>query len=223
MYVFCHLLAGLLLGLAWYAWKRDRLLVAASVAGAVLPDLIDKPLGILITGTVGYGRIYAHTLLFAALFLLAGALAWRRNRKVAFLILALGCGVLSHQVLDAMWFEPSAWFWPVFGPFPPPDLDIPVLSYFLADLFQPAEWLFAASSLFMIALFLGKRGRWQRTGPALSLLMAVFSMWVFLSAAAGSPSVITGWDDSGDNVIVAVMLLAGAAGVDRAAGGMQER
>lgn len=216
VYVFCHILAGLLLGLAWYAWKRDRLLVAACVAGAVLPDLIDKPLGILLTGTVGFGRIYAHTLLVAALFLIAGAFAWRGNRRWGFLILALGSGGLSHQILDAMWLEPSAWFWPVFGPFPPPDLDIPFLSYFLADLLQPAEWLFAASSLYMIALFMGKRGRWQRIGPALSLLMAVFSMWVFLSAATGSPSVITGWDDSGDNMIVALMLLAGAVGVDRA-------
>lgn len=216
VYIFCHILAGLLLGLAWYAWKRDRLLVAACVAGAILPDLIDKPLGILLTGTVGFGRIYAHTLLFASLFFIAGAFAWRRNRRWGVLILALGCGVLSHQILDAMWLEPSAWFWPVFGPFPPPDLDIPFLSYFLADLLQPAEWLFAASSLFMIARFLGKRGRWQMISPALSLLMAVFSMWVFLSAATGYPSAITGWDDRGENVIVAVMLLAGAAGVDRA-------
>jgi len=222
VYVFCHILAGLLLGLAWYAWKRDRLLVAACVAGAVLPDLIDKPLGILLTGTVGFGRIYAHTLLFAALFLIAGAFAWRGNRRWGFLILALGSGVISHQILDAMWFEPAAWFWPLFGPFPPPDLDIPFLSYFLADLLQPAEWLFAAASFFIVAIFLGIRGRWMKIAPALSLLMAVFSIWVFLSVVTGYPSVITGWNDHWDNMIVAIMLLLSAAGVDRVPGGMWE-
>lgn len=222
VYVFCHIASGLLLGLLFYAWKRDRLLVTACVAGALLPDLIDKPLGILLTGTVGYGRIYAHTLLFAAFVTIAGVAAWRWNRKEGLLVLALGCGVFSHQILDAMWFEPAAWFWPVLGPFPPPDLDIPILSYFLADLLQPAEWLFAAASLFIAAIFLGIHGRWMRIAPALSLLLAIFSIWVFLSAVTGSPSVITGGDNSSDNAIVALVLLLSAAGVDRVIGGMWE-
>jgi len=116
VYVFCHITTGLLLGLLFYACKRDRLLVAACVTGA-------------------------------ALLLIAGVAALRWNRKSRLLVLALGCGVLSHQTLDAMWFEPAAWFWPVPGPFPPPDQDIPILSYFLANLLQPAEWLFAAAFL----------------------------------------------------------------------------
>ena len=222
VYVFCHIATGLLLGLLFYAWKRDRLLIAACVAGAVLPDLIDKPLGILLTETVGYGRIYAHTLLFASFILVAGVAAWRWNRKGGLLVLALGCGVLSHQILDAMWFEPAAWFWPALGPFPPPDLDTPILSYFLADLLQPAEWLFAGASFFIAAIFLGMRGRWMKIAPALSLLMAVFSIWVFLSAVTGYPSVITGWDDPWDNMIVALVLLLSAAGVDRVLGGVWE-
>lgn len=220
MYIFCHLLAGLLLGLAFYSWKKDRLLVAACVAGALLPDLIDKPLGILLTGTVGFGRIYAHTLLFAALFLIAGLAAWRWNQKEWLLIPALGCGVLSHQLLDAMWLEPAAWCWPLLGPFPPPDLDIPLLPYILGDLLQPAEWLFAVASVFLALGLAGASGSWQRFSPALSLIMAFFAMWVFVCALTGSACAITGWDDRGDNAIVAVMLLAGAAGVDRAGGVM---
>jgi len=144
VYVFCHITTGLLLGLLFYACKRDRLLVAACVTGA-------------------------------ALLLIAGVAALRWNRKSRLLVLALGCGVLSHQTLDAMWFEPAAWFWPVPGPFPPPDQDIPILSYFLANLLQPAEWLFAAAFLLHRCDLPGDTGRWIRIAPALPLLMAVFS------------------------------------------------
>ena len=47
--------------------------------GAVLPDLIDKPIGsILFTDYYGTGRIYAHTLLFAAAVLF-GVMALTRR------------------------------------------------------------------------------------------------------------------------------------------------
>jgi len=42
--------------------------------------------------------------------------------------------------------------------------------------------------------------------------MAVFSIWVFLSAVTGYPSVITGWDDPWENMIVALVLLLSARG-----------
>jgi membrane-bound metal-dependent hydrolase YbcI (DUF457 family) len=216
VYVFCHLLVGLLLGLAFSTWKRDRLLVAACVLGAILPDLVDKPLGLLISGTVAYGRIYAHTLLFALILLMAGAVLWRwSSRRTGILVIAVALGVLSHQVLDAMWLEPAAWCWPLLGPFPPPKMDIPILPYLLGDLLQPAEWLFAAASLFLAASLAGMRGSRARLAPALSLVMAFFAMWVFFCAVTGSPCAITGWEDRGDNAIVALVLLAGAVGVDR--------
>jgi len=216
MYVFCHLVAGLLLGLALYAWKGDRLLVPACVLGALLPDLVDKPLGLILTGTVGYGRIYFHTLFFTFVLLAAGAVMWRwSSRRDGFLVIAAALGVLSHQALDAMWLEPTNWLWPFLGPFPPPVMDIPLLSYILRDLLQPAEWLFAGASLFLAASLAGMRGSWQRLAPVISLILAFFAMWVFLCALTGSGCAITGYDDGWDNAIVAVILLAGAAGVDR--------
>lgn len=221
VYFFCHLLGGLLIGLVLYALKRDRLLVAAAVIGSVLPDLIDKPLGFLITGTVGYGRIYAHTLLFFLVLLLAGIIVWRMcSPRACHLVGATAAGVLSHQLLDAMWLEPSTWYWPLLGPFPPPETDIPLLSYLLGNILQPAEWLFAAACFFLAAGLAGLHGRWQRIAPALSLVLAFFAMWVFLCALTGSWCPVTGWDDRWDNAIVASMLLLGAAGVDRAGGGM---
>ncbi len=221
VYVFCHLLAGLLLGIVFYAWKRDGLVIVGAALGSLLPDLIDKPLGFLISGTVGFGRIYAHTLLFLGVLLLAGAALWRgSSRRAGLLVITVAAGVLSHQLLDAMWFEPAAWYWPLFGPFLPAKIDIPLLFYILGDLLQPAEWLFAAACLFLAVGITGLRMRYQSLAPALSLILAFFAMWVFFCALTGSWCPITGWDDRMDNAMVAVMLLAGAAGVDRAGSGL---
>ena len=50
----------------------DYRLVAA---GAILPDLIDKPLGIyLLRRQLGSGRIYGHTLLFGLVLVAGGSL-----------------------------------------------------------------------------------------------------------------------------------------------------
>lgn len=83
--------------------------------GALLPDLIDKPLGhILLPGN--NGRIIAHTLLFSALLLLIG-LAWKSA-------LPLSLGVSMHQLLDSMYLSPESSLWPVLGPFPSTDFHI---------------------------------------------------------------------------------------------------
>jgi len=219
VYVFCHLLAGLLRGIVFYAWKRDGLVIVGAALGSLLPDLIDKPLGFLISGTVGFGRIYAHTLFFLGVLLLAGAALWRgSSRRAGLLVITVAAGVLSHQLLDAMWFEPAAWYWPLFGPFLPAEIDIPLLFYILGDFLQPAEWLFAAACLFLAPSLAGMRGSRARLAPALSLVLAFFAMWVFFCAVTGSPCAITGWEDRGDNAIVTLVLLAGAVGVDRVGG-----
>ena len=83
--------------------------------GALLPDLIDKPLGhILLPGN--NGRIIAHTLLFSALLLLIG-LAWKSA-------LPLSLGVSMHQLLDSMYLSPESSLWPILGPFPSTDFHI---------------------------------------------------------------------------------------------------
>ncbi|MCK5772700.1 MAG: metal-dependent hydrolase [Thermoplasmata archaeon] len=83
--------------------------------GAVLPDLIDKPLGhILLPGN--NGRIIAHTLLFSVLLLLIG-LAWKSA-------LPLSLGVSMHQLLDSIYLSPESSLWPILGPFPSTDFHI---------------------------------------------------------------------------------------------------
>jgi membrane-bound metal-dependent hydrolase YbcI (DUF457 family) len=116
MYFFFHLFTGIVLGFVIGDLVRDRRWVIPCAFGAVLPDLIDKPVGqIIFAYSIGYGRIYAHTLLFFLLVLVAGLVVWNRWRNPA--VCGIAVGILSHQVLDSMWLEQANWFYPLLGPF----------------------------------------------------------------------------------------------------------
>jgi len=83
------------------------------ILGSMLPDVIDKPLGIYILGGgLSNGRIFAHTLLFVGLLLLPSLLA-RASFRPALALTALGAGV--HLLLDRMWEEPHTLLWPLLG------------------------------------------------------------------------------------------------------------
>ncbi len=82
--------------------------------GAMLPDIIDKPLGILVLhGEYGGGRSFFHTLLFALLLILAGLIWYRRKRGILLLTLALAN--IMHLALDGMWNCKETLLWPVLG------------------------------------------------------------------------------------------------------------
>jgi len=117
MLLFAHL--GLtLIAARFLRWIDPRFLAV----GALLPDIIDKPLGLLIYGSMGHGRIFAHTLLFLSI-LTATSLALRDQRAAS-----LSIGVLSHLLLDTIWLSPAILLWPLLGPFPPAD-SLDTLSY----------------------------------------------------------------------------------------------
>ncbi|NLZ29458.1 MAG: metal-dependent hydrolase [Methanomicrobiales archaeon] len=142
MYLLAHAMAGILIGLVLVPLTGDRRVVALAALGAVLPDLIDKPLGhIILAGTVNYGRLYFHGLTVLSLFVIAGILLYRYRHRVGLLVVA--AGMASHQVLDGMWHNPVAWFWPFLGPIPgrnyPDDYFWDVL---LRQISQPSEWIF---------------------------------------------------------------------------------
>jgi len=79
------------------------------ILGSMLPDLVDKPL-ILFTGN---GRMFAHTLLFAALLLAAGLYAAISRNKMG--LLAVSLGAFLHLILDSMWQTPETLLWPLLG------------------------------------------------------------------------------------------------------------
>jgi membrane-bound metal-dependent hydrolase YbcI (DUF457 family) len=86
------------------------------LAGAVLPDIIDKAVGqVLFKPYFESGRIFTHTFILATLLLVAGVYEWKRHDNNRILLLAFG--VASHLVLDRIWTEPATAYWPALGPF----------------------------------------------------------------------------------------------------------
>ncbi|MFC2014423.1 metal-dependent hydrolase [Chloroflexota bacterium] len=81
--------------------------------GSLLPDIIDKPIFLLVGGISLSGRDYAHTLLFS-LVLLVVALVLIGFKKPRLLIVSLS--VLLHLVFDQIWNNPVTLFWPLLGP-----------------------------------------------------------------------------------------------------------
>jgi membrane-bound metal-dependent hydrolase YbcI (DUF457 family) len=106
-----------------------RIDLAYLALGSILPDIIDKPLGLIVFGTPAMGRIFAHTLLFL-LALTALAIALRDVR-----IASISGGVLAHLVLDSMWKSPVTLLWPFLGNFPM-TVELSTFSYIQQLLFE---------------------------------------------------------------------------------------
>lgn len=146
MFIACHLFLGLVLGLAIARHLDDRRLIGFCALGAVLPDLLDKPVGhVLLGGSLNSGRIFGHGLLFLTLLLMAGIVLERRRQSFA--LLAVAGGVLSHQVLDAMWAMPVTWYFPLLGPYEPYEFNDYFGNAILAEVFSLSEWMFLAASV----------------------------------------------------------------------------
>src|SRR2546430_10000027 len=106
MFLLGHL--GIGLGLAWLlSWKSPaRIDYRLVLFGAILPDLIDKPLA-YVTGLDS--RIWAHTFLFLfAILALCFVPVFRALRHVGF-------GLASHMLLDMIWIQPSVVCIPTYG------------------------------------------------------------------------------------------------------------
>ncbi len=132
------------------ALASARLLTRANLAfiamGSMLPDIIDKPLGIIIFGSPAMGRTIAHTLLFLAI--LAALSFYLRDMRIA----SLTWGVFIHFFLDSLWASPHTLFWPLLGPFPAAEL-IDTLGYIemlLSGLANPGILLPELFGLFYI-------------------------------------------------------------------------
>ena len=86
------------------------------LAGAVLPDVIDKAVGeVLFKSYFENGRIFAHTFVISLLLLVAGTYTCKRRGDNRILLLALG--VAGHLVLDRIWIEAATAYWPAMGSF----------------------------------------------------------------------------------------------------------
>ncbi len=143
----------------------NRLDLRLLFVGSLLPDIIDKPLGlILLSREIGYGRIYAHTLIFLLIISTIGIMVYRRRGREWILTLALG--VLSHLILDEMWAYPRTLFWPVYGLSFPRENVSDYLSILLHELTtEPKVYIPEALGLIVFIFFVGwlikKRVFWR--------------------------------------------------------------
>ncbi|HII93550.1 MAG TPA: metal-dependent hydrolase [Methanosarcina sp.] len=82
--------------------------------GALLPDLIDKPLGrVIFASTFENGRIIGHTLLSSFVLFLIGLYLYNKKRDIK--VLSLASGSFFHLMEDQMWAKPATLFWPFLG------------------------------------------------------------------------------------------------------------
>lgn len=186
MYLFAHIMVGILIGLVLAVLVGDRRIVALTALGAVLPDLIDKPLGhIVLAGTLNYGRIYFHGLTVLFLVTLAGLLLYLYRRRIG--LLAVAVGMASHQILDGMWHNPVVWFWPFLGPIPGHDYpDTYFRDAILRELSQPSEWIFffLIVGLFVVLYRRELKSFIDRSGGS-SVLLAVVAVFILAVVCAG--------------------------------------
>ncbi len=83
------------------------------IFGSLLPDLLDKPLGVfLLRERLSNGRTIAHSLLFGLLVTLA---ARTRRGKVSRSLFSAALGTAAHLVPDQMWTQTHTLFWPLKG------------------------------------------------------------------------------------------------------------
>lgn len=140
MFIFAHIFAGALLGLGLRHLTNDRRAIPVCIAGAALPDLIDKPLGLLLPGVLGSGRTIFHSLGSIGIILLLIFIFIQPGSRLPGLGLA---GAMAlHQVFDEMWALPANWFYPLLGPFRGSMIHDYVGTYFWFEITNPSEWLF---------------------------------------------------------------------------------
>ncbi|MDD1659736.1 MAG: metal-dependent hydrolase [Methanomicrobiales archaeon] len=190
MLILSHVFAGMVLGISVSYLLRIRPAVGVAVLGALLPDLLDKPLALFIfPGPTSIGQTFGHTLLFC-LIILAAALIVSRGYHTG-LALLLPAGVLLHQVMDLAWLDPVTWVYPALGPLLPCACGgagyVAVKS--LAEVSSVSEWIFLLVIILLAALIFHERiATWTGHDPASPgrrLFPAAIVLLVLLGLAAG--------------------------------------
>ncbi|KZL92230.1 metal-dependent hydrolase [Clostridium magnum] len=82
--------------------------------GAMLPDIIDKPIGAYFFRSIFHNsRIFSHSLVFSIVMIFLGSYYFYKRKNNSIFI--IGICSLIHQILDSMWLYPGILYWPVFG------------------------------------------------------------------------------------------------------------
>ena len=139
---------GVFLGISYFAPRLKTIIDPRYlVIGALLPDLIDKPLGyIVFASTISNGRMISHTLVFSLTLLLIGLYLYDRKSEIRVISLALGS--FFHIMEDQIWKTPQTLFWPFFGwSFPKNSIDHTGFEYLLALFSKSFHLQFSESNI----------------------------------------------------------------------------
>ncbi|MEE8373428.1 MAG: metal-dependent hydrolase [Dehalococcoidia bacterium] len=128
-------------GPRWLHSLTSRVDIRVLLIGSLLPDIVDKPVGqYLFSDTISNGRIFSHTVLFAAIIALIGLYLYRSRGSVSLLVLAFGSSV--HLILDEMWLAPQTLLWPALGlSFDRVDLADWAMSMLRVLFSEPSVWI----------------------------------------------------------------------------------
>jgi hypothetical protein len=136
-----------------YAFRDPMMDLRFLALGAILPDLVDLPIGIAMWDSFQNVRLGAHSMLFAAIILVAVLVATRRGVWRKRLIL-LAVGALLHLALDAMWQSPDTLWWPFLGSGLAPTEFASYGEYLANLLTNPVMWLGElAGASYLVFLF----------------------------------------------------------------------
>lgn len=117
MLLFGHLgvTLGIFFGLSIFVPRLKAIINPRYLAiGALLPDLIDKPVGeILLASIFASGRIFGHTLIFSLLLLLISLYLYDRRKDIKGL--SITSGSFLHLFEDLIPSDPDIFLWPLFG------------------------------------------------------------------------------------------------------------
>ena len=155
--------AGATLWMFRWIFRDPKVDVRFLLFGALLPDIIDLPVGTLLLPAIfSTGEIYFHSLTLAASYMAVVLLTTRRGRRRR-AFMAVGVGWLFHLLLDGLWAIPVVLFWPFFG------WEIPMG----ATPFWPLAWERAMSDPW----------RWVLEGVGLAYLA-----WLWLATGLKDPA-----------------------------------
>jgi len=112
--IFWHL--GITLLIVRYVFRDPNMDLRWILAGSLLPDVIDKPIGsILWNETFGTHRLFAHALVFPVVLLALTMAVTRRGTTSRQAAIGVVIGCFIHLLLDGVWTSPDAFLWPLFG------------------------------------------------------------------------------------------------------------
>jgi len=107
--------------IARYVFRDPAMDLRWLAVGAILPDIVDKPIASIVWNDVFHThRVFAHALLTPAVALLLVMVVTKRATPARKAAIVVVLGWFVHLVLDGVWASPEGFLWPLFGfDFPP--------------------------------------------------------------------------------------------------------